>query len=58
MQVLQKFLSFHALFPKNYSIKKAHDLVDKIEKESKRKVLNLQIESHLEPKDDKKAFES
>ena len=54
----KKFLSFHALFPKSYSIKKAHDLVDKIEKELKRKVLNLQIESHMEPKDDKRSFES
>jgi len=54
----KKFLSFHALFPKSYSIKKAHDLVDKIEKELKRKVFNLQIESHLEPKNDKKSFES
>lgn len=54
----KKFLSFHALFPKNYTIKKAHDLVDKIEKEIKKDVLNLQIDSHLEPKDDKKAFEN
>jgi len=53
----KKFLSFHALFPKSYSIKKAHDLVDKIEKEIKKDVLNIQIDSHLEPKDDKKAFE-
>ena len=53
----KKFLSFHALFPKSYSIKKAHDLVDKIEKEIKKDILNLQIDSHLEPKDDKKAFE-
>lgn len=54
----KKFLSFHALFPNHYSIKKAHDLVDKIEREIKKVVSNLQIESHLEPKDDKKAFES
>jgi len=54
----KKFLSFHALFPKSYTIKKAHDLVYKIEKEIKNDVLNIQIESHLEPKDDRKAFES
>ncbi len=54
----KKFLSFHALFPNNFTIKKAHDLIDKIEKEIKNTVFNIQIESHLEPKNDKKSFES
>jgi len=52
----KKFLSFHALFLKAIPSKKAHDLVYKIEKEIKNDVLNIQIESHLEPKDDKKSF--
>jgi cation diffusion facilitator family transporter len=54
----KKFLSFHALFPNDFTIKKAHDLIYKIEKEIKEAVFNIQIESHLEPKDDKKSFES
>jgi len=54
----KKFLSFHALFPNDFTIKKSHDLIYKIEKEIKEAVFNIQIESHLEPKDDKKSFES
>jgi divalent metal cation (Fe/Co/Zn/Cd) transporter len=54
----KKFLSFHALFPNDFTIKKAHDLIYKIEKEIKESVFKIQIESHLEPKDDKKSFES
>jgi len=54
----KKFLSFHALFPNDFTIKKSHDLIYKIEKEIKKAVFNIQIESHLEPKDDKKSFES
>jgi len=54
----KKFLSFHALFPNDFTIKKAHDLIYKIEKEIKKAVFNIQIESHLEPKDDRKSFES
>lgn len=53
----KKFLSFHILFPNNWSIKKSHDLVYKIEKEIKKELGEIVIESHLEPLHDKKSFE-
>lgn len=53
----KKFLSFHILLPNNWSIKKSHDLVDKIEKEIKKNLGEIEINSHLEPVDDKKSFE-
>ncbi|MCS6956271.1 MAG: hypothetical protein NZM02_00270 [Patescibacteria group bacterium] len=53
----KKFLNFHILFPNCWSIKKSHDLVYKIEKEIKEKIKNIEIESHLEPANDKKSFE-
>ncbi|MGB9883579.1 MAG: cation diffusion facilitator family transporter [Microgenomates group bacterium] len=54
----KKFLSFHILFPNHWSIKKAHDLADKIEKQIKKNLENAEIESHLEPINDKKSFEN
>ncbi|GAB4219848.1 MAG: hypothetical protein Fur009_7840 [Candidatus Microgenomates bacterium] len=53
----KKFLSFHILFPNHWSIKKSHDLVYKIEKKIKEKLLVIEIDSHLEPLADKKSFE-
>lgn len=53
----KKFLSFHILFPNHWSIKKAHDLVYKIEKQIKEKLPGIDIDSHLEPLEDKKSFE-
>lgn len=53
----KKFLNFHILFPNNWSIKKSHDLVYKIEKEIKKELGQIIIESHLEPLNDKKSFE-
>lgn len=53
----KKFLNFHILFPNSWSIKKSHDLVYKIEKEIKKELGEIIIESHLEPLNDKKSFE-
>lgn len=53
----KKFLSFHILLPNNWSIKKSHDLIYKIEKEIKKNLGEIEINSHLEPVDDKKSFE-
>ncbi|MCS7093184.1 MAG: cation diffusion facilitator family transporter [Patescibacteria group bacterium] len=53
----KKFLNFHILFPNHWSVKKAHDLVYKIENEIKKKIANIEIESHLEPISDKKSFD-
>jgi divalent metal cation (Fe/Co/Zn/Cd) transporter len=39
----KKFLSFHTLFPNDFTIKEAHDLIYKIEKEIKKAVFNIQI---------------
>ena len=54
----KRFISFHILFPNHWSIKKAHDLADKIEKQIKKKLENAEVESHLEPINDKKSFEN
>lgn len=53
----KKFISFHLLFPNQWSIKKAHDLAEKIEKEVKTKILNAIVQTHLEPIDDVKSFQ-
>lgn len=52
----KKFISFHLLFPNGWSIKKAHDQADIIEKEIKKKINNAFLSTHLEPIDDKKSF--
>ncbi len=53
----KKFISFHLLFPNQWSIKKAHDLAEKIEQEIKTKISNAVVQTHLEPIDDLKSFQ-
>lgn len=50
----KRFISFHLLFPDSWSIKKAHDLATKIEKEIKQKIPNALVDTHLEPISDLK----
>lgn len=53
----KKFISFHLLFPSQWSIKKAHDLAETIEQEIKAKISNAIVQTHLEPIDDIKSFQ-
>jgi cation diffusion facilitator family transporter len=50
----KRFIYFHLLFPDSWSIKKAHDLATKIEKEIKEKIPNASVDTHLEPISDLK----
>jgi divalent metal cation (Fe/Co/Zn/Cd) transporter len=50
----KRFISFHLLFPDSWSIKKAHDLATKIEKEIKQKIPSALVDTHLEPISDLK----
>jgi cation diffusion facilitator family transporter len=49
-----KYLDFHLEVPEEMTVKDAHTLCDRIEKELKQKLLNLDINIHIEPCSKKK----
>lgn len=55
--VYQTFVSAHILVPNNWTVKKGHDFIDKIEKELKKHISHLTFFAHIEPVDDKKSWE-
>lgn len=46
------FISLHALVPGEWSVKEAHDWVERIERDLRDAIPNCHITSHLEPIDD------
>lgn len=44
-----RFVSFHAIVPGAWSIKEGHDFVEKIEREIKQEINNIDVLSHIEP---------
>lgn len=50
-----KYLDFHLEVPEKMSVREAHDLCDSIEAELKQKVNNLDINIHIEPRNDDRA---
>jgi len=53
----RKFVSFHILVPDNWSVKKGHNLIEKIETEIRKTLPNTHVLTHLEPVNDKKSWE-
>lgn len=48
----RRFLSFHVLVPGTWSVRKGHDLLEKIEKDIRSKFDKMTITTHLEPLED------
>ena len=48
-------LTFHVVFPADYTLKKAHDLANRIESALRQKY-NIEATIHMEPKGDEKEF--
>ncbi len=48
----QKFVSVHVLVPDDWTVKRGHELLDRIEAEIRRAVANTVVFTHLEPRDD------
>lgn len=53
----QMFVTIHILTPNQWTIKKGHDLVDRIEMDLKKHIPRVVFLAHLEPIDDKKSWE-
>jgi cation diffusion facilitator family transporter len=49
---VQKFVSVHVLVPDDWTVKRGHELLDRIEAEIRRAVPNTVVFTHLEPRDD------
>ena len=48
----QKFVSVHVLVSDDWTVKRGHELLDRIEAEIRRAVMNTVVFTHLEPRDD------
>lgn len=48
----RRFLSFHILVPGSWSVRRGHDLLEKIEKDIRSKFEKITITTHLEPLED------
>ncbi|WP_457571571.1 cation diffusion facilitator family transporter [Desulfovulcanus sp.] len=54
---VRRFIDFHMLVSGNKSVKEAHDLCCKIEENIRKKLPNAYVNIHVEPKEDKSAWE-
>ncbi|MEW6128237.1 MAG: cation diffusion facilitator family transporter [Acidobacteriota bacterium] len=52
----RKFLTVHVLVPGRWSVKKGHDLVEQIEEEIRKVLVDVTITTHLEPIEDPVSF--
>ena len=52
----RRFVSFHVLVPGKWTVQKSHDFVEKIECEIRKFVPKITVTTHLEPIEDKKAW--
>lgn len=48
----QRFVSFHLLVPGTWSVQRGHELLERIERDIRRKLEPVSIISHLEPRED------
>lgn len=48
----QKFVSVHVLVPDDWTVKRGHELLDRVEAEIRHAVANTVVFTHLEPRDD------
>lgn len=48
----RRFLSFHVLVPGHWSVRRGHDLLEKIEKDIRSKFDKMTVTTHLEPLED------
>lgn len=53
----RRFIDFHVLVPGNWTVKKGHDLLEKIEKEIRGSIEKATISTHLEPIEDPSSLE-
>jgi divalent metal cation (Fe/Co/Zn/Cd) transporter len=53
----RRFVDFHVLVPGEWSVKRGHDLVERIETRLARALPNLTVLSHLEPADDPSSYD-
>jgi len=53
----QQFASFHVLVPGVWSVTRGHDLVEEMEEALGREFPTLQVTTHLEPREDPRAYE-
>mgnify|MGYP001241600790 CR=1 FL=1 len=54
----QRFVSMHMLVPGSWSVQQGHDLAEKVEASLTEKFDHVDIEIHIEPNDDPRAFEA
>jgi cation diffusion facilitator family transporter len=52
----RSFMSVHVLVPGAWSVQRAHDLVERIERDLRAQVPNLTVITHLEPLEDPRSF--
>jgi cation diffusion facilitator family transporter len=52
----RSFVTFHVLTPGTWTVRQGHDLVEQIEADLRRRVVNLTVTSHLEPIEDPRSF--
>ncbi|MEK7177500.1 MAG: cation diffusion facilitator family transporter [Patescibacteria group bacterium] len=53
----RRFVSFHVLVPGIWTVKKGHDLLEKIEKEIRDLIEKVTVSTHLEPVEDPRSLE-
>lgn len=53
----RRFLTFHVLVPGTWSVRKGHDLIEKIEKDIHATFEKMTVTTHLEPKEDPRSQE-
>lgn len=53
----QRFVEFHMLVPGQWTVTRGHDLVEKVEMEIKAALTNTHISSHIEPREDHRAYD-
>jgi cation diffusion facilitator family transporter len=51
-----RFMSVHVLVPGAWSVQRAHDVVEDVERDLREAVADLEVMSHLEPKEDPRAY--
>jgi divalent metal cation (Fe/Co/Zn/Cd) transporter len=53
----RRFISVHILVPNEWTIQRAHDLVEHIEDDLRARLPNTSITTHLEPLEDPKSWQ-
>jgi len=48
----QRFVSFHLLVPGSWSVQEGHEMLERIERDIRRKLDPVSVTSHLEPRED------